>query len=224
MTPPAEPGSEASTKPTAHTLAVDTGFLVTLATALLFVAGWAYAERWYWHFDLGLIGLDIPASHFSIYGYWTLRESLGWLFGLTPILVLALTFAPAALAAARVDRWPPLARFAPAFGLAALCLLLFWGAYALGGRSADRDFARIAARRFCDFPFVHLVLKGQTPLPQALDGLRGALADGHYRVLLQTGNLLALIQSNPGIPAVLVPISEVELMRITPTMPGCGLR
>ena len=63
----------------------------------------------------------------------------------------------------------------------------------------------------------------------SLPDLDKALAEGQYRLLIQSAGVLVLIR--PGAPdaklevrrpALVVPVSEVALMELTPVPPGCG--
>lgn len=226
------------TEPRFAPLALDAAFLITLVTALLFVAGWGYAEQWFGYFDLGLIGLDIPTGYFAMYGYWTLAAHAWWL-----VLGAALT----ALVPG-VRRWLPgrdgsgiwprvwssarsAVRIAAPVLLLSLALLLFWGAYALGRHAADRNFARDRDNEFCTFPYIRVVLKDATGLPKVFRGMNEALAEGRYRLLVQSGGVLALFRTNPPDapikprrPSLVVPVGEVTLMELTPVPPGCGPR
>jgi hypothetical protein len=116
--------SEAKTAPPAAEcvprfagIALDATLLVTtLATALLFVAGWGYAEQWLGSFDLGVIGLGIPSGYFALYGYWVATANLWWL---VPFVALGAppTPGPVLGAAARGDpRRGPRRRPGPAAG------------------------------------------------------------------------------------------------------------
>ncbi len=216
-------------------IALDTGLLVTLATALLFVAGWGYAEQWLGSFDLGVIGLGIPSGYFAMYGYWVVTANLWWL---VPGAVLAallpfLRCWPWARRRLQARSWPRLsaetrtaARGAARVLLPGLILFSFWGAYALGRQTADHSFARHEGNGFCAFPSVRVV-----PNAKSLPGLPEALAAGQYRLLIQSGGVLALFRADrpdapvkPRHPSLVVPVAEIAAMELTPVPPGCGPR
>ncbi len=216
--------------------ALDTALLVTLVTAWLFVAGWGYAEQWFGRFDLGVVGLGIPSGNFAMYGYWTLESQFRWLIP----LAVAAAGAPLLWSrlrprlTARGRFWLPDVQTRAALRagwrilVPLLVLALFWAAYALGRAAANRDYEDHAASRFCTFPFARVVLKENTAWPKALPGLREDLAAGdRFRVLIQSGGMLALFQLNPPEEprprgqGLLVPVSEVSLIELDPIPPGC---
>jgi hypothetical protein len=123
--------------------------------------------------------------------------------------------------------------------LLAATLLLFWAAYGLGGLAADRDQARARASGFCALPQVRVVLKEPPAgLATTLPGTLDALAAGRYRLLIQSGGLLALIRGQAGdVPDQTgsspplrppapgpesVPVDQVALFELIPVNPGCG--
>jgi len=242
--------TEATTAPRPADIALDAALLITLGTALLFVAGWGYAERWFAHFDLGLVGLGIPPASFGIYGYWTLAAFTWWLVPAAALVAVALHWfghrprggagiyvGTDADGDGRSRLWSMALRFArqavpvalPVLLLAAV-LLLFWGAYALGRLAADQAFNRDQANGFCDRPYVRVVLTDPASLTAVLPGTAEALAQGRYRLLIQSGGLVALIRPwppaeaplKPRRPGLLVPVSEVRAMELVPVPAGCG--
>ena len=217
--------------------ALDTALLVTLATALLFVAGWGYAEQWFGLFDLGVVGLGIPSGNFAIYGYWSLESRVWWLVGLAMVAAAAplvsLVVRRRFRLAAPPWRWLGTETRA-ALGRGArnlapvLLFALFWGAYALGQQAARESFAAHQAKRFCAFPHVWVVPKENASWPKALDWLREPLAAGQYRLLIQSGGVLALFRVNPKgeerlppLPGLVVPVGEISLFELDPVPQGC---
>jgi hypothetical protein len=215
-------------------IVLDAFLLITLVTALVFSAGWGYSERWFAHFDLGLVQLNIPVGNFAFYGYWVLEKHVSWLLLLAAILA-------SLVAAARhwttpdnrsgiwrhLPHWPrEMLPMAATVILLALVLFLFWNAYSLGQRTADHDFAGAQANHFCAHPFVRVVLKDPSRLPTVVPRVAEALEKGHYRLLIQSGGVLALFRNNapdqPFKPRLLVPVGEIALMELSPVTPGCG--
>ncbi|AUB83304.1 hypothetical protein THSYN_21735 [Candidatus Thiodictyon syntrophicum] len=68
-------------------------------------------------------------------------------------------------------------------------------------------------------------------LAKSLPGLPEALAAGQYRLLIQSGGVLALFRADPPDapvkpqhPSLVVPVAEIAAMELTPVPPGCGPR
>ncbi|QQO54656.1 MAG: hypothetical protein N838_16260 [Thiohalocapsa sp. PB-PSB1] len=218
-------------------LLFDIAVLLALGTALLFTAGWGYAERWFAWFDLGIISLGIPPPYFAMYGYWTLAAH-GWWLLLSVAMIIAVWQVLRHLPVAWNDRLVRLRQaLLSALGpvlLLALVLFLFWSVYGLGRLTADRNHARASADGFCVLPEVRLVLKDPpSSLSNVLPGTAKDLAEGRWRLLIRSGGVLALIRGQSvdapdqlpdqlRRPALVVPMSQVALFELIPVPPGCG--
>lgn len=191
--------------------ALDLTVLLGLGTALIYTAGWAYAYHWYGNFNLGIIGLDIPLEYFLMYGFWTARAHW-WL-----VLVYAVGVALWLFLRERLQPW--LWRAAPVW-----VLFLFWLAYALGGQAARTDYATHQRNGFACYPLARLGgLKSEDKRTATLHDLAEQLSERDYRLLLQTKGLLVLIKPKPQtapVPVV-VPLSSIDVLRVTPVNPGC---
>lgn len=188
---------------------LNVSLLLALISALLVTAGWAYAETWYGQFDLGLMGIEVPPVYFAIYGFKTLKSDWWWLL---PLAVAAL-FAWH-LYAGRLPRWSWIA-------LPPAVLLLFWAAHGLGYAAARLDYRAHARSGFCAYPFVRVALDPDLKLPDPLKPVPAALAGQELRLLVQTPNLLVLIDSAPGGAPLLVPMGQVRMVRVIPVQEGC---
>ncbi|WP_089724665.1 hypothetical protein [Candidatus Thiosymbion oneisti] len=185
---------------------------VTLITALVYTAGWSYAYHWYDRFELGLIGLGIPFEYHFMYGFWVL-QTFWWLIP-TLVVFLALTYW------AQVDPvLDLLARTALIWGL--LAFVLF---YYMGKAAAGADYRDHRESGFQSYPWVRIWTisdQGQTSAePQTAPQ---DLADGKYRLLLQTTQSLYLIrprQDSGQLPTLQIPHNQIRALRRIPTNPG----
>lgn len=219
-------------------LTLDSMVLVTLASALLFVAGWGYAEEWFAGFDLGLVAVGLPIGYFGIYGYEVLVGNAVWLLPLvglgTALLVAAKRrlrgAAASALSNVSGSSWS--VALAPVLSAAAV-LVACWAVYTLGQRAARQDFEAAARPEsgFCGFPYAHVFLNGDAPDRANLKDLEQDLANGLGRLLIQSGDLLVIILPHPDDPSwqrrrptVVVPASEVRLLELKPVPEGCRRR
>jgi hypothetical protein len=216
----AEPASGA---PAPRSPLPDLAWITGLVFAWLYAAGWSYAYRWYARFDLGLNGLDLPTETVPMYGFWVLRAH--WY--LLPLLVGAWLF------------WrlgPPALRRWVVYALPVVLILLFSLAYALGARAADQRFAVHRDSGFRCLPRARVGLVPHADRSPAIAELAAGLArekqpadtdspspDAEWRLLLQTGSLLVLIQPKPQGPpvAVLVPWENLDVARLSPVVAGC---
>ncbi len=188
---------------------VDAALVTTLTAALIYVAGWSFAQHWFDHFNLGLIGLGIPLEYHLMYGLWVLWDAW-WLLG---------TLAAAGLAA---WRWwvPARRRLREGWPLALLpAFLLFYG---LGARCADTEYATLREQDFASLPPVRVWLNGGNSSEPKMQAVITDLAAGGYRLLLKGGGDLYLIKPVMGSeqPVVQIPAGQVRAMRVIPVNPG----
>ena len=190
--------------------ALDLTVLITLGAALIYVMGWSYAYHWYDRFNLGILGLEIPLEYFMMYGFWSLRHAW-WLVFIYAVAVGVWMFTQ------RLVR-PWLWRIAPV-GL----LLIFWLAYALGEQAAYADYTAHQGNQLACYPLVRLGIKQEAGRAKQMDELAGQLVERDYRLLLQTKNLLVVIKPKvlTAPVAVIIPLSSVDILRLTPVNPGC---
>ncbi len=75
MTAPAPRPNPSASEPLATRPSwLDTATLVLLTTGWVYVAGWAYAWRFFSQVQLGLLALDIPKEYFFVYGLWVCQR------------------------------------------------------------------------------------------------------------------------------------------------------
>jgi hypothetical protein len=158
--------------------------VVILIAALIYAAGWSYAYHWYDRFDLGLIGLGIPVEYHFMYGFWVI-QSFWWL-----VLLIAAVLAVALLFWDRVGR--VLVSAAPVW--VPLAFVIF---YLLGAGAAGGDYRDHKDSGFQRYPWVRVWTEPDTGVAK-LDLIRQDLAEGKYRLRLQTDQSLYLTKPKGG--------------------------
>ncbi|WP_459870465.1 hypothetical protein [Endothiovibrio diazotrophicus] len=186
--------------------------LTTLATALLYAAGWSYAYHFYDRLNLGLIGLEIPLEYHFIYGFWALRW--GWWL-LIPLAIGRLAWPR------HGARWTAWLRGALPLWLP----LAFLGLYALGWGAARADYREHAAGGFTHYPLVRVWLKeekGTGGAAPRLTRLTEWLREGGYRLLVEGKSRIYLVKTGGGAEpsVVVIPAGEIRAMRVVPVNPG----
>ncbi|WP_089725057.1 hypothetical protein [Candidatus Thiosymbion oneisti] len=192
--------------------ALETGGIIILIAALVYVGGWSYAYHWYDYFELGLIGLDIPFRYHFMYGFWVL-QSYWWLVLLIALLLVAVLVFRARLAPILVPATP------------LWIFLAFLSFYSLGKFTADARYWDHQASGFRNYSWVRVWIKPDSgDLPTKLQKVQQDLAEGDkYRLLLETVHALYLIrpdQDADKIPTLQVQRDRVRAMRRIPTIPG----
>jgi hypothetical protein len=201
---------------------LDWATVATLTAALVYVAGWSYAYHWFGAFNLGVIGLDIPAEYHFMYGFWALRGAW-WLVLLYLAGLAAWAWWRRSGGSARPGEATGLLRSAVIPALPVVVLLLFVGAYQIGASAADGAYRRHHEQGFAGYPPVRVWLKpGAVTAPSRLQRLEGQLRGAEYRLLLQTKSMIYLLKpaAHAALPTVAVPLSEVAAWRVLPANPG----
>jgi hypothetical protein len=187
---------------------LESAAIVVLITALIYAAGWSYAYHWYDRFDLGLIGLGIPSEYHFMYGFWV-AQSFWWVvLLLATLLTAALLFWDRAgcVLVSIVPIWVP---------------LTFVMSYLLGAVAAAGDYRDHKDSGFQRYPWVRVWTEPHTGV-EKLNVVRQDLAEGKYRLLLQTDQTLYLIKPKSGgeMPTLQVPKGQIRALRRIPTNPG----
>jgi len=142
---------------------VEAGLLAAFISALVFVAGWSYADRYFHGLGINISALDgLATSSFSAYALWVFRD--GWLaatgfviaglFGLALVLMVRLTAEGQRLAAALVT--------------ALLAALALFGAAYLGADRAEAQLKVLFSNNYATFPRITISAK-DSPLSSFLD-------------------------------------------------------
>lgn len=190
---------------------LDITVAATLIAALIYAGGWSYAYHWYDGFELGLIGLGIPYEYHFMYGFWVVK-AYWWLILPIAILLVAVLVLWARLGPILIPAMPI---WVP------LTFLLF---YSLGGLAAEANYREHRESGFQGYSWVRVWTEpGSDTLPAGLQRVYRELAEGKYRLLLETDKSLYLIR--PGkdggeMPTLRIPHSRVHALRRIPTNPG----
>lgn len=201
-------------------LALDLATLIGLIAALVYIAGWSYAERYFAHFQVGLLALEVPTEYYFVYGSWVIGH--WWLLVLLGVILAWLI----------CGLLPPTAwqrRWLRATALV-LVLALFMAMRWLGGAAGSRDYRVQQASDFRDSPRVRLWLKpgaaSPTPETATLSDLEATLPQGCHRLLLQNRSTLWLFRPRRGalqaqVAVLALPMAEVRALRVLPQFSSC---
>nr|VFK38320.1 MAG: hypothetical protein BECKTC1821D_GA0114238_100432 [Candidatus Kentron sp. TC]VFK39742.1 MAG: hypothetical protein BECKTC1821E_GA0114239_100534 [Candidatus Kentron sp. TC]VFK54251.1 MAG: hypothetical protein BECKTC1821F_GA0114240_100490 [Candidatus Kentron sp. TC] len=192
---------------TENTVAIGIG--ITLATALLYTAGWSHAGHWFGRFHIGLIPLGLPMEYHFMYGLQVLLDHGWWLSMIFASALLLWYSRPPTLLWARWLMLP-------------LGVMLFALVYRLGEMSAEQAFAEHRAAGFPEYPLTRVWLTEAPGDDPALADLAKGLVAGEYRLLAESQTSLFLIKPKPGgeMPTVEVPLRRVVAVRRIPVNPG----
>jgi hypothetical protein len=180
--------------------------------ALLTTTGWAYADRYFASFGLGLSAIDSDLhSSFAIYAIWAARD--GWRFVFT-----ALLYVVAALMLAWL--WNSSPRFwRPAAGaiIALAMLLSIPGAFKLGQWRADDQVPKLMAEDYATFPRVLIHAKDGSALAAFLK-TKNADSSCLRKLFMDKRNLYlypgydALSDTIP--PVYILPLREIAAIEV----------
>lgn len=188
---------------------IKSGLIGIYLTSLLFVIGWAYADRYFELFGISISGIDRDLEGaFYIYALWALRD--GWLFllvsgvALVGIALLLHVYKSATAA------WRASAIFAIAFFVLLSFVLAFW----LGQWRANWQAPRLIAEDYQTFPRVMVRAKEGTVTAAFLaDKTRGEQKDCLRKLYMDRKNLYlypGYKSFRDGIPPVyVVPLTEI---------------
>lgn len=201
---------------------LDFAGLVALATAINYATGWIYADYYFANFQLGLLGLDIPAEYHLMYGFLVF---LDWWFFVLPstVLVLLIYYLWITPWGKRhlVPHKTQGKRLMPLFILL-LCLI----ALGLGKATAKSKYREQLTQDFPSYPQTRVWLKSPSNEDSEYKTLAAQLPKGCYRLLLQNADKLYLFRSpahnSPARLAVIeIALDEVAAMRILPSHENC---
>ena len=140
-------------------LIVEAGLLSAFLGALVFVAGWSYAERFFAELGLGLSAIDgLEATSFSAFALWVFRD--GWM----AVLVFLVAAAFALALALTLRRTAEDRRIEAALVVAVLAVLALIGAGYLGSQRAERQVPLLLTENYHAFPRVVVAAKPESAL------------------------------------------------------------
>lgn len=193
---------------------IKSGLIGFYLTSLLFVIGWAYADRYFELFGISLSGIDRDLQGaFYIYALWALRD--GWLF-----LVVAGGALVGIALLLRVYKFAsPTLRASAIFAIAFFVLLSFVAAFWLGQWRASGQVPRLISEDYQTFPRVMVRAREGTVTAAFLaDKTRGEQKDCLRKLYMDRKNLYlypGYESFRDGIPPVyVVPLAEIGAIEI----------
>lgn len=204
-------------QPTSTAMAfLDLATLVTLTAALVYTAGWSYAWRYFLHFQIGLLALEVPAESYFIYGFWVFRD--WWWLGLVALFVVLLVVWSSPLLA-RHARWGRVVGLPLVLGL---FVFVSW----MGVVTGSQHFQAQRDNDFPAMPRLRVWLKPPPGEDPGMEKLATALPQGCHRLLLHNRSTLFVFRSRPGaspafLAVVALPMAEVRALRVLPQFRSC---
>jgi hypothetical protein len=194
---------------------IKSGLIGLYLTSILFVIGWAYADRYFELFGISLSGLQRnPDNSHYIYALWALRD--GWLFLAVSGVALAIIALLLRIYAYANELWRPTAIFV----IAAFVMASFVAAFWLGQWRANRQAPDLISKNYNTFPRVSVVAKANTPTAEFLAARSAGEQKDCLRKLYMDQKHIYLYPGyesfKEGIPPVyVVPLSEVAAIEIS---------
>ena len=193
---------------------IKSGIVGLYLTSLLFITGWAYADRYFDLFGISISGLDrdLPEA-FYIYALWTLRD-----FGLF-LLILAVALALMALLLALLSHANLLLRWVTIVIIALIIVASFAGAFRLGQWRAEAQVPELLSRDYFTFPRVIVTAKPDSATAAFLKTKNvGESKDCLRKLFMDKKNLYlypGYESTKESIPAVfIVPLADVAAIEI----------
>ena len=204
---------------TAGALLLDIATTIGIVTALIYAAGYTYANHYFGHFSVGLLTLAIPKEYFFMYGFWVLKD-WWWALLLAYIVFVLCNIGYPIWISPRLSRWQTQHLLLLKHLQVLAALLAFVVAWWLAALSAEQYYDSQQERRFIDYPHIQVWLK-TSPKNTDLQKLYDSLAEGSYRLLLQNQSKLFLFKpprdAQPARLAVIeVATSDVQSLRVLP--------
>jgi hypothetical protein len=193
------------------------GLIGLYLTSILFVIGWAYADRYFELFGISLSGLQRNLDNsYYIYALWALRD--GWLFLAVSGAALAAVAALLRMYASASKVWRPTALFVIAGLVTASFVAAFW----LGQWRAERQAPDLISKHYHEFPRVLVVAKAGASAQTAeflAARTAGEQKDCLRKLFMDQKNIYlypGYESFKEGLPPVyVVPLSEVAAIEIS---------
>lgn len=200
-------------------LAVEAGLATLYLSALVFIAGWSYADRYFAELGLNLSAIEgLETSSFYAFSLWVFRD--GWL---TTCAVCGVVLVIGFLA--RKSFGGNFARFiAPSVALLAIASL--FGASSLGAMRAAEQAPRLLSEDFGEFRRIIVHPKQDSALATFLAARPGLGAKGCLRkIYMDRRHLYAYAgyESTKGAvqPILIVPLAEIAVIETLTTGALC---
>jgi hypothetical protein len=192
------------------------GLAVGLITAWLYVAGWSYAYRYFFQFDIPFLMLDIPFEQLLVYGGLVVQKNM-WISIICSALLIAGLWALA--------RWASLlGRFVVTATIVVLVIVAFGLARVAGHGAAMNDFTELQATGYRQFPRVELRWEGAGPPSDTL--ISDILKTDCGRLLFASKERLFLIRpvqtaSDLPLDTFVIAGKKIDAMRLRNNYPNC---
>lgn len=195
---------------------VEAGFATLYLGALVFIAGWSYADRFFAELGLNISAIDgLETSSFSAYALWVFRDAvLSVVAILITVLVAGFLFRHA-LGSVREHLVAAVA--------VALAVLSLFGAGYLGSERARLQVATLFTEDYKSLVRVSVLPKTGSMLAQYLNERPGLSDNGCLRkIFMDQKHLYAYAgyatEKGPNQQILIIPLSEVALIE-TLTIP-----
>ena len=195
-------------------LLVEAGLLALFLGALVFVAGWSYAERFFAELGLNLSAMDgLETESIAAYALWVFRD--GWLavllFALAALVVGGLVLARS--------------RSGGVVAIALIAVAAILGAGWLGAARASRQVPQLLADDYHAFARVAVTAEAGTTLERVLARLGEPDAGCLRKLFMDRRHLYAY----PGYESLrgqtpevyILPLREIAAIRIVPNLDLC---
>lgn len=215
--PSSPPGEKTPSNPLASLtfLIVDAGLLVGFISAVVFVAGWSYADRYFAELGLNLSAIDgLAASSFSTYALWVFGDA--WLVVAT--FLAAAGFAWALVVGVRkspVDR-----RLEASILIGILAALVLIGAGYLGADRARRQVPTLFTEHYQSLPRIAVTPTKDSMLATMFAGDDNLLQSTCLRrVFMDHRNIYTYagyesLRENTGQDILILPLSEIAMIKV----------
>lgn len=193
---------------------IKSGLIGVYLTSLLFIIGWAYADRYFDLFGVSIAGLDRDVEGaFYVYALWALRD--GWLF----LIVSALSLVVLAFLLAVFSFANSLLRPFAIFVIAGFVIASFAGAFWLGKWRAERQVPALVSRDYYTFPRVIVTAKQGSTSADFLAAKNAGESKDCLRKLYMDRKHIYLYpgyeSTKDSMPAVfIVPLAEIAAIEI----------
>jgi len=193
-------------------------FLPLLATGMMYIMGWAYADHYFNQYQLKLLSIDIPHQYFVVYGFWVLIDNIWWLIALYLGLIGVVTY----FSSESGSVYMPYVHLL----MPLLAFSIFIGAYTLAYSTAKQAYHNGQQQDYPSYPSIKAWFKAEPTLHPTLQALASDLPQGCYRLLLQSnGRIWVFKPSKTDLSKHLV-VTEISLkdlsaLQVLPQYDSC---
>lgn len=194
--------------PSKFRILVEAGIAALYLGALVSIAGWTFADRYFAELGLGISAIEgLETSNFSAYALWVFRD--GW---------LSILFLAAGLLASGVlfrHFLGPIGEGPLAGFVAIAAVLSLFGAGHLGAERASQSAAALFTEKYKTLVRVNVIAKKDSPLESYLAARPAFSENGCLRkVFMDRKHLYAYpgVNDAPRQPILIIPLSEIALI------------